>query len=124
MPPSGCNAYERRRARQECTVLHNELCNDSVISKTGDSSYVHGMQDVCEQMYKESLASHSVSNHYPSMMRGSSAWTSQAGQLDFRRDCVGDDDFEYDSFDMDELNADYNITSTLCGLEEVLSRLI
>ena len=113
-----------RAALRHCNALPSDICSN-LMTKIGDASHAHGMQEVCDHVYKESSASQSALNLYPTMMRGSSnAWTPKIRRLEFRNDILFDDDLEHDSIDVDELNPDYNITSTLCGLEEVLSRLI
>ena len=112
-----------RTALRNCNAVPNDICSN-LMTKMGDNSRVHGMQNAFDHVYKESSASQSALNLYPSVMRCNSAWTSKVRQLEFRNDCMIDEDIEHDSNDTDELNPYFNITSTLCGLEEVLSRLI
>ena len=118
MSSSGCRAM-----MHDCGAFPNEMRNN-FIGRMGDSSYMHGMQEVCEQAYKESLANQSNLNEQLPMMRDGKTWSSAMRQLEFGNEYLTEESFERDPIDIDELNPECSITSTLCGLEEVLSRLI
>ena len=118
MSLSGCAAM-----MHDCGAFPYEMRNN-LIGRMGDSSYMRGMQEVCEEAYKESLVKQPNLNQHLSMTMDNKDWSSTMRHLDFGNEYLTEENFEHDSIDIDELDLDCNIVSTLCGLEEVLSRLI
>ena len=120
VPAPGCRAASRDR-----NIIPNDMCHATTSTMT-NNTFLRGLQEICGPSYKETVPSERSFNQQISTTRGNKAWTSKIRHFEFRSEYMMDEAFEHDYMDVDEVNhnSDYSIISTLCGLEEVLSRLI
>lgn len=123
LPGSGCGMT----TLHDMNAIRNIDTCGATTSSVANDAFLHSLHTIHEQRYSDGLPPGEATTYSQQSraMRASGSWISKVPQTDFRNESMFDDHFDFE-LDTDELSlhSDYNITSTLCGLEEVLSRLI
>ena len=123
LPAQGC-----RLGHHESNRMHNfEFCS-SHSNNILRGTYMHDFHEVRSQVYADSTHGETVFelSRHRMLRRRNSIWKSQIKSIETRNDVLPENDVNFEDTEADGMQyySDLNITSTLCGLEEVLTRLI
>lgn len=115
-----------RLTNRDHNAMHQIEVSHPTLNSMIDSSFVRSLHKVYDHRYEEAYFDEAAYQRHSCLMSAGESWVAKTYEPELRNEQTSDEKYENDYIDVDNHNlySDYNVTSTLCGLEEVLSRLI